>query len=126
RRELLENMEAGDYAFGPGNMAHFAWSKTDTVIQVHGVGPFLVKWVNPIYELSDRGVLVRATAEEPRRSVDAPKDCFALQLGTSVRAGFGTGVIVGAQCTRGELTQYRVQKKDGERFWAQRDALEVL
>jgi hypothetical protein len=127
KKELLEPMEVGDYGFGPGKMAHFAFSKTDTVIQVHGVGPFLVKWVVPQYELTDRGILRRATAEDPGRSVaEAPKDCFALKLGTSVRASYGTGVIVGAQCTPGELTQYRVQKKDGERFWAQQDALEVL
>ncbi len=26
---------------------------------------------------------------------------------------------IGAQCTPGDLTQYRIQKADGSRFWAQ-------
>jgi hypothetical protein len=33
---------------------------------------------------------------------------------------------MGAQCTPGELTQYRIEKQDGERFWAQRGELKVL
>jgi hypothetical protein len=126
-KQRLEPMEVGAYAFGPGNMAHFAFSKTDTVIQVHGVGPFRVKWVAPQYELTDQGIVRREAAEDPGTTVaEAPKDCFALKLGTSVRAGYGTGVIIGAQCTPGELTQYRVQMKNGRHFWAQRDALEAL
>ncbi len=32
-------------------------------------------------------------------------------------------VVVGAQCTPGQLTQYRVERADGERFWAQQDEL---
>ena len=52
-----------------------------------------------------------------------PDGCFALKLGTSVHGSYGEGVVVGAQCTPGELTQYRIEKPDAERFWAQRDEL---
>jgi hypothetical protein len=38
---------AGAYAFAPAKMPHFAWSKGDTVVQVHGIGPFAINYVNP-------------------------------------------------------------------------------
>jgi hypothetical protein len=28
-------------------MRHFAMSKGETIVQVHGVGPFQANWVNP-------------------------------------------------------------------------------
>ena len=37
----------GAYAFAPAKMPHFAWSKGDTVVQVHGLGPFVINYVNP-------------------------------------------------------------------------------
>ncbi len=119
KRELLEHMEVGDYGFAARDMPHFAFAKTATILQVHGTGPFLVRWVVPVYELTDHGVLLKATAEDPGRLVpSAPQNCFALKLGAHVRADLGEGAIIGAQCTPGELTEYRIQKADGERFWA--------
>ena len=55
------NMGVGDkldpsktMALGPGSAAimqpktnHFAWSKEETIIQVHGVGPWAINYVNP-------------------------------------------------------------------------------
>jgi hypothetical protein len=35
-------MNVGDYAFVPKEMRHFGWSKTETVVQIHGIGPFKV------------------------------------------------------------------------------------
>jgi hypothetical protein len=35
-------MNVGDYALIPKRVHHFAWSKTGTIIQVHGIGPFQV------------------------------------------------------------------------------------
>jgi hypothetical protein len=123
-RDALESMEVGDYGFAPKNMVHFALSKTATIIQVHGVGPFATTWLIPMYELSDRGILLKTTAGDPGRLETAsPEGCFALKLGARVRGENGAGVIVGAQCTPEQLTQYRIEKSNGERFWAQRDAL---
>jgi hypothetical protein len=31
----------------PKEMRHFAVNKGETIVQVHGVGPFKVNWVNP-------------------------------------------------------------------------------
>ena len=40
-------MEAGNFIFMPKNMRHFALCKGDTVLQVHGIGPFKIIWLNP-------------------------------------------------------------------------------
>jgi hypothetical protein len=127
KKDALEPMEAGDFGFAPKNMSHFALSKTDTILQVHGIGPFVTQWVVPVYELAGRGVLYKTGAEDPGRIVtQTPPDCFALELGTRVRARYGEGVLVGAQCTPGELTQYRVEQRDGRHFWVQRDEIQRL
>ena len=38
---------AGAYAFVPAKMAHYGWTGGDTTIQVHGIGPFAINYVNP-------------------------------------------------------------------------------
>ena len=43
----LKGMPAGSYALVPRAMRHFAFSKTETVVQVHGLGPFQINFVNP-------------------------------------------------------------------------------
>jgi len=40
-------MPAGSYELMPKEMRHFAWTKGETVIQIHGIGPFKTIWVNP-------------------------------------------------------------------------------
>ena len=108
-------------------MAHFAWAKTATIVQVHGIGPFSVHWVVPVYELTAHGVLYKTMAEDPGRVVTTvPPDCFSLKLGAHVQGSYGAGVVIGAQCTPGELTQYRVEKQDGPRFWALGEELKSL
>ena len=39
--------EPGGFVSMPANMNHFAWAGTETVIQLHGVGPFVLTYVNP-------------------------------------------------------------------------------
>jgi len=43
----LEDLQAGIYVLMPKGMRHFALSKGETVVQVHGIGPFVINWVNP-------------------------------------------------------------------------------
>jgi quercetin dioxygenase-like cupin family protein len=40
-------LAAGAYAFVPAKMAHFGWTDGDATIQVHGIGPFVINYVNP-------------------------------------------------------------------------------
>ena len=122
--QALESMEVGTFGRSPKKMAHFALSKTYTIIQVHGIGPFTTQWAVPIYKLTDKGVFLETYAGEPSHLAPAsPPGCFALKLGDRVRGSSGEGVVVEAQCTPGQLTQYRVEKENGEHFWAQRDEL---
>lgn len=40
-------LRAGDFARVSANMRHYAWFTEEAVIQVHGIGPSGVTWVNP-------------------------------------------------------------------------------
>ena len=123
-RQALEPMEVGTFGLAPKNMAHFGLSKTYTIIQIHGIGPFTTRRIVPAYVLTDKGVLLDESSMTPRRPVPtSPPSCFELKVGTRVRGSYGEGVVVEAQCTPSQLTQYRVEKPDGDHFWAQRDEL---
>jgi quercetin dioxygenase-like cupin family protein len=37
----------GSYALMPKKMPHFLFAQDETIVQVHGNGPFQVNWVNP-------------------------------------------------------------------------------
>jgi quercetin dioxygenase-like cupin family protein len=43
----LQTMNVGNFISMPKEMRHFAASKGETIVQVHGMGPFKVIWVNP-------------------------------------------------------------------------------
>jgi len=40
-------MIAGSFAVMPAGMKHFAWTTGETIVQIHGAGPFEIKYVNP-------------------------------------------------------------------------------
>lgn len=43
----LQTMNPGNFVSVPKEMRHFAMAKGETIVQVHGAGPFQVNWVNP-------------------------------------------------------------------------------
>ena len=43
----LQTMNVGNFVMVPKEMRHFATCKGETIVQVHGAGPFKVNWVNP-------------------------------------------------------------------------------
>jgi anti-sigma factor ChrR (cupin superfamily) len=43
----MMTMNAGNFVLMPKEMRHYAMSKGETIVQVHGAGPFKVNWVNP-------------------------------------------------------------------------------
>jgi hypothetical protein len=45
--DKMEELPAGSFARMPKEMRHYAMTKGETVIQVHGVGPFEITYVNP-------------------------------------------------------------------------------
>jgi hypothetical protein len=44
--EASESLPAGSFVRMPKEMRHFAWAKGETIIQVHGIGPFEINYVN--------------------------------------------------------------------------------
>jgi hypothetical protein len=50
----LKDLPAGGYALMPAEMRHFAQAKTAATVQVHGVGPFALNYVNPADDPSKR------------------------------------------------------------------------
>ena len=46
-RAATKPMTAGSFGFWPPGMRHFAWTKGETVLQLHGRGPWTVTYVNP-------------------------------------------------------------------------------
>ena len=42
-----QEMPTGSYMRMPKGMRHFAWAKGETIVQVHGEGPFEINYVNP-------------------------------------------------------------------------------
>jgi Cupin domain len=43
----MMTLGVGTYVFMPRRMHHFAGAKTASIVQVHGVGPFKITYVNP-------------------------------------------------------------------------------
>lgn len=46
-QSATREMPAGTFGFWPAGMRHFAWAKGETVLQLHGVGPWTITYVNP-------------------------------------------------------------------------------
>ena len=45
RNALL--LTSGGFGEAPAKMNHYAWVTSETVVQVHGQGPFAITYVNP-------------------------------------------------------------------------------
>jgi quercetin dioxygenase-like cupin family protein len=45
-RSSAKRLPAGSFAYWPAGMKHAAWSEGETVIQLHGVGPWQINYVN--------------------------------------------------------------------------------
>jgi hypothetical protein len=43
----LKELPTGSFASAPAHMVHYAQCKGDTVLQVHGIAPFVVNFVSP-------------------------------------------------------------------------------
>jgi Polyketide cyclase / dehydrase and lipid transport len=116
----LKEVKLGDFTIGPKNMPHFGWAKVETTIHVYGVGPFRSTLIDPVYELTRDGTFLLTSLLQPGTPTNSsPPDCFALKVGAHVQGNLGEGTIVEARCSpANHITQYWIQKSDGERFWA--------
>jgi hypothetical protein len=46
-RAKTQPMPAGSFGFWPVGMSHFAYTEGETVLQLHGKGPWTITYVNP-------------------------------------------------------------------------------
>jgi hypothetical protein len=123
---MVEPLEVGAYGLVPSKMAHYCRSKTETIIQVHGIGPFSIDLVDPGYELTaaGAGLMNGSPAGSRPPSAENASSCFKLRMGDRVRSALDEGTVVGAQCfSTNQFTQYWIQKANGERFWTTLEAL---
>jgi len=51
---VMKELPAGGYGLLPAEMHHFAMAKTEATVQVHGIGPFVLNYVNPADDPSMR------------------------------------------------------------------------
>lgn len=42
------SMPAGSYGTWPAGMRHFVWTEGETIIQLHGEGPWSIEYVSPL------------------------------------------------------------------------------
>lgn len=40
-------MPAGTYGYWPAGMQHFVWTRGETILQFHGLGPWSIEYINP-------------------------------------------------------------------------------
>lgn len=45
--KMMKPMAAGTYGYWPAGMKHFVSAKGETILQYHGMGPWLIEYVNP-------------------------------------------------------------------------------
>ncbi|HEY4639235.1 MAG TPA: cupin domain-containing protein, partial [Candidatus Udaeobacter sp.] len=46
-RNSAKKLPAGSFGYWPAGMKHAGWSEGETVIQLHGIGPWQIAYVNP-------------------------------------------------------------------------------
>lgn len=97
----LRPLHAGDYAFAPAGSTMFAASPDEAVVQVHGVGPFHIRWRDGLRVLGRPG--------------DAA--AFRLRIGDQVTTPRGDGRIRQGYAS-GALVQYEIEGAGGRVFMA--------
>jgi quercetin dioxygenase-like cupin family protein len=46
-RDSAKKLPAGSFGYWPAGMKHAGWSEGETIIQLHGMGPWQINYVNP-------------------------------------------------------------------------------
>ncbi|HEY7890067.1 MAG TPA: cupin domain-containing protein [Steroidobacteraceae bacterium] len=124
----LQDMEQGALGFVPKKMAHFGYARVETILQVHGIGPFEDHPIDPAFELTAHGVLAKLSLLKPGvPTLASPPDCFKLNVGARVQSEKGAGMVVGGLCSpANQFTEYWIERPNGERFWATRQTVNPL
>ena len=46
-QSATSEMPTGSFGYWPAGMKHFVWAKGETVVQLHGIGPWKIEYLNP-------------------------------------------------------------------------------
>ena len=84
-------------------------------MDIHEIGPFASTVVEPVYELTDKGIFLLTSLLVPGSPTSSSRpDCFALKVNPKVRGEVGEGIVGGARCSpSNQISQYWVQKANG-------------
>jgi hypothetical protein len=99
RSEALQALTAGSYAFAPKGSSMFGYSPDGAIVQVHGIGPFRIRWHDGLHTLDD---------------ADGPS-VFRFARGTRVARNGRRGRIAEGYAS-GSIIQYEIEADDGQRF----------
>lgn len=98
-KAALKELRVGDYAFAPKGSTMFGYCPEGAIVQVHGVGPFVIHWVHGAKTLNDS---------------DAGS-MFKFRRGDRVKTARGEGVVKEGYAS-GDIVQYEIEGASGERF----------
>jgi hypothetical protein len=105
----LRELKPGTYAFAPAGSTMFGYSPEGAVVQVHGVGPFHIRWRDGVATLDDPGGPARFRFRKGE-SVQAPRG-----RGT-IRQGYASGAIVQYEIEAGAGGPFMADEKDLRRI----------
>jgi quercetin dioxygenase-like cupin family protein len=100
-KAALKAIHAGDYAFAPKGSTMFGYCPDGAIVQVHGVGPFVIHWRHGAKTLDD---------------ADAAST-FKFRRADRVNTPRGEGVIKEGYAS-GDIVQYEIESATGARFMA--------
>lgn len=100
-KSALTELRTGDYAFAPKGSSMFGYCPDGAIVQVHGIGPFVMHWSHGSKTLNDPDAAAT----------------FTFRKGERVKTPRGEGVIKEGYAS-GEIVQYEVETADGARFMA--------
>jgi len=121
-RKTLREMNVGDYALMPKKMRHFAWSKTDTIIQVHGIGPFQVIPYGT-WELSSGWTQTEKGMVKDERVASSFK--FKSTDRVQSKRGVGT-ILAGFRSLNDGITQYEIETENGTKLYEFEEDLSLV
>jgi quercetin dioxygenase-like cupin family protein len=108
-RSALKELRAGDYAFAPKGSRMFGYCPEGAIVQVHGVGPFVVHWLHGAKTLNDP---------------DAA-GTFKFRKGEHVKTARGEGIVKEGYAS-GEIVQYEIETGGGVRFMVNESEMQRL
>jgi len=100
-KSALTALHAGDYAYAPKGSTMFGYCPDGAIVQVHGIGPFVIHWLHGVRTLNDP---------------DAAST-FRLRAGDRVTTPRGEGIIKEGYAS-GDVVQYEIEDASGSRFMA--------